>query len=149
MATLPIKTPIKVPFQLPDGTTGYRDDFNYSFADPTDPTGQRPHPEFLGHIVKTGPIAGTVALRSGNVYDVTEPYIHVLPEEGGEVACVLHRMHNANNTEGFGPHAHTVKCGREAGLESFVPTADDKGDRLIEAVTESSLPTDTTTPQAQ
>jgi hypothetical protein len=143
MATLPIKTPIRV--QNEDGT--FRADFNYSFSDPADPTGQTPHPDFLGHIVHTGPIAGTITLRSGNVYDVTERYIHVLPEEGGEAACILHRMHNANNSPGYGPHEHIEKCGREAGLPVFIPTSANLGDTPADAVTESLLPVDTTTPQ--
>jgi hypothetical protein len=114
--SLPIKTPIRV--QNPDGSM--RDDFNYSFADPADPTGQTPHPDFLGHIVMTGPIAGTVSLKNGKTFDVTPKYIHCLPEEGGQIACIIHRLHNANNDAGFEPHVHTEACGPEGASPSPV-----------------------------
>ena len=49
----------------------------------------------LTHVVMTGPISGTLALSTGNAYDVTPDYVAIHPEEHDELTLAIHKAHHA------------------------------------------------------
>ena len=63
----------------------------------------------------TGPVSGSVALRDGAVYDITDFWIAVRPEHAGPIAHHIHRLHNALGTPGVPEHACSEECGFEQG----------------------------------
>ena len=61
--------------------------FHYNFAEDGD--------NFLGVALFTGPISGTLAMRDGTAYDVSENVIHCKPEHLEELKLTIHKAHHA------------------------------------------------------
>jgi hypothetical protein len=73
----------------------------------------RNDPDFLGAILFTGPISGTISLSDGAAYDVTDDIIQCKPEHVGPLQHHIHLRHVAAGREGIPPHVCTDDCGAE------------------------------------
>lgn len=71
-----------------------------------------------GHVFKTGPVAGSIQLSDGTVYNVTEDYIEVEPHHAGPLnhhIAMMHEQSGALNGPGFTfVHECDDNCGNEA-----------------------------------
>jgi hypothetical protein len=77
--------------------------WNYDYDGPPD-----------GGLLVTGPISGTVVLKDGTAYNVTEPCIEFAPGHDGPILHHVEKMHEAAGTFPDFTHVCTDRCGDEA-----------------------------------
>jgi len=67
-----------------------------------------------GGVIRTGPIAATVALKDGTVYDLSEDFVAHLPGHAGPIMHHIERLHQRSGL--LGPsyvHVCSDECGSE------------------------------------
>jgi hypothetical protein len=83
-----------------------------------------------GGVMQTGPVAGTVTLKDGTVYDVTPKIIEFAPGHAGPLHHHIERMHQFSEALNVPPtpdrpEGYTVVhvCSERCGAEAIPPTA--------------------------
>lgn len=67
-----------------------------------------------GGVIRTGPVSGSVVLKDGTVYDLSEDMIAHHPGHGGPLAHHIGLLHEKTGRLDAGTHVCTEDCGDEA-----------------------------------